>query len=149
MIRQPPSTTRTDTLFPYTTLFRSGERGIGCDANAEIDLHSVGSDRHWDGLDARQVQAFSHHGAAGIFDQGAAAGCLERQKRKAKAVPRAARQYNLIGNTADAPRDGDLRSNLRPQFRSAAGTAASNRPDRGPAHRAGPEAGPTQRKTSG
>src|SRR3546814_8783847 len=110
MIRQPPSTTRTDTLFPYTTLFRSGERGIGCDANAEIDLHSVGADRHWDGLDARQVQAFSHHGAAGIFDQGAAAGCLERQKRKAKAVPRAARQYNLIGNTADAPRDGDLRS---------------------------------------
>src|SRR3546814_2986240 len=59
----------------------NGERGIGCDANAEIDLHSVGADRHWDGLDARQVQAFSHHGAAGIFDQGAAAGCLERQKR--------------------------------------------------------------------
>src|SRR3546814_6537554 len=51
----------------------NGERGIGCDANAEIDLHSVGADRHWDGLDARQVQAFSHHGAAGIFDQGAAA----------------------------------------------------------------------------
>src|SRR3546814_12679497 len=24
MIRQPPSSTRTDTLFPYTTLFRSG-----------------------------------------------------------------------------------------------------------------------------
>src|SRR3546814_1419894 len=42
----------------------NGERGIGCDANAEIDLHSVGADRHWDGLDARQVQAFSHHGAA-------------------------------------------------------------------------------------
>src|SRR3546814_7842805 len=76
------------------------------------------------------------------LDQGAAAGCLERQKRKAKAVPRAARQYNLIGNTADAPRDGDLRSNLRPQFRSAAGIAASNRRDRGLAHGAGPEAGP-------
>src|SRR3546814_12276589 len=25
MIRRPPSTTRTDTLFPYTTLFLSGE----------------------------------------------------------------------------------------------------------------------------
>src|SRR3546814_7673630 len=25
MIRQPPRSTRTDTLFPYTTLFRSGE----------------------------------------------------------------------------------------------------------------------------
>src|SRR3546814_2857505 len=26
MIRRPPSSTRTDTLFPYTTLFRSAER---------------------------------------------------------------------------------------------------------------------------
>src|SRR3546814_19186661 len=25
MIRQPPRSTRTDTLFPYTTLFRSGD----------------------------------------------------------------------------------------------------------------------------
>src|SRR3546814_15958292 len=32
MIRRPPRSTRTDTLFPYTTLFRSGwnaEAGIG------------------------------------------------------------------------------------------------------------------------
>src|SRR3546814_7801400 len=28
MIRQPPRSTRTDTLFPYTTLFRSTERKI-------------------------------------------------------------------------------------------------------------------------
>src|SRR3546814_3708862 len=27
MIRRPPSSTRTDTLFPYTTLFRSGRSG--------------------------------------------------------------------------------------------------------------------------
>src|SRR3546814_7165801 len=27
MIRRPPRTTRTDTLFPYTTLFRSQQRG--------------------------------------------------------------------------------------------------------------------------
>src|SRR3546814_14597245 len=29
MIRRPPSTTRTDTLFPYTTLFRSGVLATG------------------------------------------------------------------------------------------------------------------------
>src|SRR3546814_15192765 len=29
MIRQPPRSTRTDTLFPYTTLFRSGNTGGG------------------------------------------------------------------------------------------------------------------------
>src|SRR3546814_943337 len=28
MIRRPPRSTRTDTLFPYTTLFRSVETGI-------------------------------------------------------------------------------------------------------------------------
>src|SRR3546814_11765471 len=30
MIRRPPRSTRTDTLFPYTTLFRSGRRGGQC-----------------------------------------------------------------------------------------------------------------------
>src|SRR3546814_12244535 len=29
MIRRPPRSTRTDTLFPYTTLFRSGEADVG------------------------------------------------------------------------------------------------------------------------
>src|SRR3546814_6279209 len=28
MIRRPPRSTRTDTLFPYTTLFRSGRKGF-------------------------------------------------------------------------------------------------------------------------
>src|SRR3546814_20753436 len=28
MIRRPPRSTRTDTLFPYTTLFRSGRHGV-------------------------------------------------------------------------------------------------------------------------
>src|SRR3546814_17970223 len=28
MIRRPPRSTRTDTLFPYTTLFRSIDRGV-------------------------------------------------------------------------------------------------------------------------
>src|SRR3546814_2889225 len=31
MIRRPPRSTRTDTLFPYTTLFRSGFGGQGVD----------------------------------------------------------------------------------------------------------------------
>src|SRR3546814_12277878 len=32
MIRRPPRSTRTDTLFPYTTLFRSPPRLGGCDS---------------------------------------------------------------------------------------------------------------------
>src|SRR3546814_17390071 len=30
MIRRPPRSTRTDTLFPYATLFRSGSVSCGC-----------------------------------------------------------------------------------------------------------------------
>src|SRR3546814_7043373 len=36
MIRRPPRSTRTDTLFPYTTLFRSA----GKDAHLLLDLRS-------------------------------------------------------------------------------------------------------------
>src|SRR3546814_16423838 len=35
MIRRPPRSTRTDTLFPYTTLFRSLEPAIGGEGHPE------------------------------------------------------------------------------------------------------------------
>src|SRR3546814_3352764 len=38
MIRRPPISTRTDTLFPYTTLFRSGD-GRGHDARGGRSRH--------------------------------------------------------------------------------------------------------------
>src|SRR3546814_6481512 len=38
MIRRPPRSTRTDTLFPYTTLFRSGRRVGGVFSH----VHGVG-----------------------------------------------------------------------------------------------------------
>src|SRR3546814_987888 len=36
MIRRPPRSTRTDTLFPYTTLFRSADRRHGFHIGAAI-----------------------------------------------------------------------------------------------------------------
>src|SRR3546814_16255906 len=36
MIRRPPRSTRTDTLFPYTTLFRSLEGAFGFSASARL-----------------------------------------------------------------------------------------------------------------
>src|SRR3546814_11037876 len=41
MIRRPPRSTRTDTLFPYTTLFRSDRRGSGAAHRivAALDAH--------------------------------------------------------------------------------------------------------------
>src|SRR3546814_5367863 len=37
MIRRPPRSTRTDTLFPYTTLFRSAWMSAGAIARARVD----------------------------------------------------------------------------------------------------------------
>src|SRR3546814_9497129 len=46
MIRRPPRSTRTDTLFPYTTLFRSLQpRNVGrptCDPRARRTIGGVG-----------------------------------------------------------------------------------------------------------
>src|SRR3546814_2053594 len=54
MILPPPRTTRTDTLFPYTTLFRSGTRprfSVGIDSRVGVIL----TGRHRNGQ-----QAFPH-----------------------------------------------------------------------------------------
>src|SRR3546814_6560825 len=82
MIRRPPRSTRPDTLFPYTTLFRSlyrtvplGQRG---GVNREDSVADLGLDRAraleqrqrrhlLDALDHRQADAA--HALAGIAEQ--------------------------------------------------------------------------------
>src|SRR3546814_19945047 len=46
MIRRPPRSTRTDTLFPYTTLFRAGTRhpGAVCGHNGCERQHAAAAD---------------------------------------------------------------------------------------------------------
>src|SRR3546814_9149394 len=39
MIRRPPRSTRTDTLFPYTTLFRSAPIGVPVDPRVRVGVH--------------------------------------------------------------------------------------------------------------
>src|SRR3546814_14368775 len=65
MIRRPPISTRTDTLFPYTTLFRSrqfdarlrGERAQATlDEQAEIRPHRIGKQ----GGDRQDAQGGGH-----------------------------------------------------------------------------------------
>src|SRR3546814_8640256 len=57
MIRRPPRSTRTDTLFPYTTLFRSPARRLvrpwrqaraagGADARGRLRSHRPRSEEH-------------------------------------------------------------------------------------------------------
>src|SRR3546814_7658669 len=49
MIRRPPRSTRTDTLFPYTTLFRSSD-----DRLRPVDARLGGRQRHADAHSADQ-----------------------------------------------------------------------------------------------
>src|SRR3546814_5272698 len=60
MIRRPPRSTRTDTLFPYTTLFRS----LGAD-----DQQVVGGDRITDRAQAVAVHAGHRPAAVGGADR--------------------------------------------------------------------------------
>src|SRR3546814_5157294 len=56
MIRRPPRSTRTDTLFPYTTLFRSGqhssnnysgERALHLGACSDVECHGDKPERSY------------------------------------------------------------------------------------------------------
>src|SRR3546814_9549511 len=63
MIRRPPRSTRTDTLFPYTTLFRSLDHASGRVAPEQRALRPA---QHLDALqvegrEALQQRAFLHH----------------------------------------------------------------------------------------
>src|SRR3546814_4746129 len=49
MLRQPPRSTRTDTLFPYTTLFRSLGVGIDTATRAYVNLLYIDQDNVPDG----------------------------------------------------------------------------------------------------
>src|SRR3546814_3471130 len=65
MIRRPPRSTRTDTLFPYTTLFRSGGDEIQCVRVAAVgdepgDDQQRGVLRHFD-LVGAGVQRLDQH----------------------------------------------------------------------------------------
>src|SRR3546814_6898969 len=62
MIRRPPRSTRTDTVFPYTTLFRSLAVASHCrmDAKRAVRCASAGSTKSWaEPVTARFTPSFS------------------------------------------------------------------------------------------
>src|SRR3546814_5987226 len=72
MIRRPPRSTRTDTLFPYTTLFRSR-------AQHEVDAKVVGVAPCW--RSGAAELAHEHRGRGGVeLDDGKLRVVLERSE---------------------------------------------------------------------
>src|SRR3546814_8189446 len=82
MIRRPPRSTRTDTLFPYTTLFRSVERlgfhvcPYGCAVGHRMVLSTASrrSEEH-----TSELQSLMHISYA-VF-------CLKKKTRQSKTTP--------------------------------------------------------------
>src|SRR3546814_3377055 len=76
MIRRPPRSTRTDTLFPYTTLFRSVE-SIGKDGDLTHKTPPFpggGGDDDWPGCPADDGMAIMRVADAGLAIEAAANG---------------------------------------------------------------------------
>src|SRR3546814_20546171 len=77
MIRRPPRSTRTDTLFPYTTLFRSEERAQRA-ARLHLSLQISGARRE------RPANAAPHDRRDDRFARGARARHLCARRRAAR-----------------------------------------------------------------
>src|SRR3546814_6543599 len=89
MIRRPPRSTRTDTLFPYTTLFRS-----------EGQLRYRSGDPACVGLQMVRRRAGNAHGAGGHRDarrSDAAAACLLDDDRNEEGCQTQARVVDDVG----------------------------------------------------
>src|SRR3546814_5254578 len=87
MIRRPPRSTRTDTLFPYTTLFRSLRRAVRRLAD---QLHQI-----LVAADDRDVPAFAHRGLGIACDQVVGLEALHLDARQRKGARRVADQREL------------------------------------------------------
>src|SRR3546814_12520885 len=83
MIRRPPRSTRTDTLFPYTTLFRSKLQRLVIDALEDVK--------------AQDIKIFNTSHITGLFDRVViASGSSNRQTRSlASSVADRARAHKI------------------------------------------------------
>src|SRR3546814_14666941 len=124
MIRRPPRSTRTDTLFPYTTLFRSvedpgepvglateGDRGCGDPAEGEPG-------EVWEGLLHVGEQGEERHCDERPGDGGDAADAREqhddqaahRLERRAPEIARAPRRARVCQNASESGADESIKT---------------------------------------
>src|SRR3546814_6503822 len=98
MIRRPPRSTRTDTLFPYTTLFRSRRQFLadhpGCARSVRENRHADRSEEHTSELQSLMRISYA------VF-------CLKKKTNKenqqhSHKLERNAREFN---NTQDQHKD--------------------------------------------
>src|SRR3546814_18409653 len=117
MIRRPPRSTRTDTLFPYTTLFRSEPSGrLARLGEAGLEAGGVGAQQLE--VEFRPVRKI---GAERVERAGACRAALHHDLRQARLELR-------LGKDAARAERGDLGLNLEPAV--GAGLGLRVRPER-------------------
>src|SRR3546814_2424566 len=99
MIRRPPRSTRTDTLFPYTTLFRSQDAARARDPRCHPAAHRAGSDRRHRSArrtaGRRAVRSEEHTSELqSLMRISYAVFCLKKKKIKKK-MKQASRKYKM------------------------------------------------------
>src|SRR3546814_8624555 len=115
MIRLPPRSTRTDTLFPYTTLFRSRLGGDRVAGNLHCHLAADREDQAWR-LSARGHGKFDP--GPGLRRQRAAAFDIHlRARRGARRLRGGAGGADLSGLAADGIRSEEHTSELKSLMR--------------------------------
>src|SRR3546814_10498135 len=108
MIRRPPRSTRTDTLFPYTTLFRSGpssSRSIETLAVLpkktayQLAMSWTRSWRRLSGAGFRKQRSEEHTSELqSLMRNSYAVFCLKKKKTKTKKIENNQQQLNRIHN---------------------------------------------------
>src|SRR3546814_11285496 len=100
MIRRPPRSTRTDTLFPYTTLFRSGQHR----SNGYVGGHSTADEgrelRRFDNVREDRGRGRKPHGGLTVSGEAAAKQSqkpFKQRKQKGNPLPEGNRSEERRG----------------------------------------------------
>src|SRR3546814_18562962 len=131
MLRRPPRSTRTYTLFPYTTLFRSKAGGCVFPVELVEDERIVGGRPVEGDLHAGQLTPFLHFvaGRAGSREGG-------HDDLKVSWRPTGSGRAGLeVGGAGVAQVDGGVGGVDMDSVRDLAGPATLHRSDRGEVHR--------------
>src|SRR3546814_1582466 len=109
MIRRPPRSTRTDTLFPYTTLFRSPVIACGC--GTDHVMESVASQL----APHRRAQHLQHAAIVGLH-QHAHRPAAERGRQHARGRADAALPAERLGTGRSEEHTSELQSLMRNSY---------------------------------
>src|SRR3546814_1409184 len=102
MIRRPPRSTRTDTLFPYTTLFRSPGHRLVAGADRRVEGGASGGARPCDGRGARRRSEEHTSELQSLMRISYAVFCLKKKKKK----------YNQQHNSSKATSGQNMTQNI-------------------------------------